>query len=90
LRAAGACTPSKTAREAETVPEPDKQEPESPEPGAESPEPGAESPEPGAAAPESESADQSEAAVELPPDVRAMADGCFERAKEATVHNNFD
>ena len=64
------------AREAETVPEPEKQEPESSEPGA--------------AAPAAESADQSDGAVELPPEVRAMADGCFERAKEATVHNNFD
>ena len=40
--------------------------------------------------PESESPGQDESAVELPPEVRAMADGCFQRAAEATVHNNFD
>jgi len=66
-----------------TVPEPDKQEPESPEPSAESPESGA-------AMPAAESADESEGAVELAPEIRAMADGCFERAEEATVRNNFD
>ena len=40
--------------------------------------------------PESASAQTAEGTLELPPEVRAMADSCFERAEQATVRNNFD
>ena len=35
-------------------------------------------------------AETAEGTLDLPPEVRAMADGCFERAQQATVSNNFD
>jgi len=40
--------------------------------------------------PKPESSGQGEGLLEIPPEVRAMADGCFERAEEATVRNNFE
>jgi len=74
--AGGACAQNNVATEAKTVPEPGKQEPEAPEPNG--------------GTPESESSEEPESTEALAPEVRAMADGCFERAKEATVHNNFE
>lgn len=51
---------------------------------------GPESEEPEGPPPESGAAGEAEGADEITPEARQMADGCFERAAEATVHNNFD
>jgi len=64
------------AKEAKTVSEPEKQEPERPEPDT--------------GTPESESTGEIKSVADVSPEIRAMADGCFERAEEATVRNNFE